>query len=70
MNLEQERIARDFLNQQSGKERIATIRTELQSALEAGCGIYRTEESSRTAARRVATLRERFQWTFTSTTTA
>jgi fumarate reductase flavoprotein subunit len=58
--LEQERIARDFINKRDGRERIATLRTELQSALEAGCGVYRTEDSLREAVDRVASLRKRF----------
>jgi fumarate reductase flavoprotein subunit len=57
---EQRRIAADFINKTGGTERIATLRTELQGATEAGCGIYRTESSLREAAHKVAELKERF----------
>jgi fumarate reductase flavoprotein subunit len=57
---EQRRIANNFINKQDGTERIATIRTELQAATEAGCGIYRTESSLREAVQEIAALKERF----------
>jgi fumarate reductase flavoprotein subunit len=43
-----------------GRERIATIRDELQHAMEAGAGIYREESSLRAAADAIAELKERF----------
>ena len=58
---EQERIARDFVRKLDGKERIATLRTELQSAMEAGAGVYRTEASLRAATEQVAEIKERFR---------
>jgi fumarate reductase flavoprotein subunit len=57
---EQRRIATAFINKQGGTERIATLRTELQAATEAGCGIYRDDASLREAAHKVAELKERF----------
>jgi fumarate reductase flavoprotein subunit len=57
---EQRRIATDFINKEGGTERLATLRTELQAATEAGCGIYRTEASIREASHKVAELKERF----------
>ena len=56
---EQARIARDLINRRDGDERIATLRTEMQHAMEAGCGIYRTEATLQAAAAKVAELRER-----------
>ena len=58
---EQERIATQFINKQDGTERIATLRTELQRAMEGGAGIYRTEVSLRETTETVAALKERFQ---------
>ena len=58
---EQRRIARDFIGKQGGSERIATLRTELQSAMEAGAGVYRTEASLRAACDTVAELKQRFK---------
>jgi len=58
---EQERIARDFLRKQGGKERIATLRTDLQGAMEEGFGIYRDEASLRAATVQIAEIKERFR---------
>lgn len=57
---EQARIARDFINRQDGDERISRIRTELQHAMESGCGIYRTDAGLRETASKLAELKERF----------
>jgi fumarate reductase flavoprotein subunit len=57
---EQRRIATAFINKHDGTERIATLRTELQAATEAGCGIYRDDASLHEAARQVAELKDRF----------
>ncbi|MEX2178286.1 MAG: fumarate reductase (quinol) flavoprotein subunit, partial [Gemmatimonadaceae bacterium] len=56
---EQARIARDFINRTDGIERVATLRDELRWAMEAGCGIYRTDATLRDATRRTAELRAR-----------
>ena len=58
---EQERIARDFIRKQDGTERIATLRTDLQSAMESGAGVYRSEASLRASAERIAEIKERFR---------
>jgi fumarate reductase flavoprotein subunit len=58
-NDEQRRIARDFINRHDGQERIATIRLEMQNAMESGCGIYRSEVTLRDTARKLAELKER-----------
>ena len=58
---EQERIARDFINKRGGQERIAAVRSELTQAMEAGVGIYRTEETLRSAAAKVADLKRRYK---------
>jgi fumarate reductase flavoprotein subunit len=57
---EQKRIAERFIRKLSGKERLVTIRTEMNQAMEAGCGIYRTEQSIQHACEKLAELRARF----------
>ncbi len=56
---EQERIATNFINKLDGTERIATIRRELNETLEAGAGVFRTEESLQASVDKVAELKER-----------
>jgi fumarate reductase flavoprotein subunit len=58
---ERERISRDFINKLDGTERIATIRIELQAAMEAGAGIYRTEASLQSTVDTIAELKARFK---------
>lgn len=43
-----------------GKERISSIRTDLQSTMEKGAGIYRTEEGLKEACKELVALRERY----------
>src|SRR5262245_60044768 len=57
---EQKRIADRFIRKTSGKERLVTIRTEMNTAMEAGCGIYRTESSVKQTCEKLAELRARF----------
>ena len=38
---EHRRIEKDFLEKQGGKERIATVREDMQTIMEAAAGIYR-----------------------------
>jgi fumarate reductase flavoprotein subunit len=57
---EQKRIADRFIRKTSGKERLVTIRTEMNKTMEAGAGIYRTEASLKTTCDKLAELRERF----------
>ncbi len=52
------RLTRDFAGQR-GRERIATVREELQKAMEAGAGIYREAASLAKAADRIRELQER-----------
>jgi fumarate reductase flavoprotein subunit len=58
---EQRRLDRQFLRKDGGKERIATIRQEMQIAMEEGAGIYRDEQKMEKACKTLRTLRERFK---------
>ena len=44
-----------------GSERISQIRTDLQSAMEAGAGIYRTAEELTIACEQIRALKERYR---------
>lgn len=57
---EKRRLESEFLHKAGGRERIATIREEMQQAMEAGAGIYRTHESVAAAAVTISRLQERF----------
>jgi len=57
---EQQRLDRQFLKKPGGKEKIATIRQEMQKAMEDGCGIYRKEEDMKKTCQLLRQLRERF----------
>jgi fumarate reductase flavoprotein subunit len=56
---EQERLVARYLDRRAGPERISTIRTDLQTAMERGAGVFRTEESLKEAVKAVSELRER-----------
>lgn len=56
---EQERIRQNFIAKQGGKERIASLRTEMTTTMESGAGIYRTESSLRETCNKLAELKER-----------
>ena len=58
---EESRLNREFLQKSGGRERISTLRTEMQQALEAGAGIYRDEAGLQAAADKIQELRERFR---------
>jgi fumarate reductase flavoprotein subunit len=58
---EQRRLEKEFLNKTGGRERIATIREEMQMTMEKGAGIYRTGKSLAEAAENVARLKDRFR---------
>ncbi|MGH9531969.1 MAG: FAD-binding protein, partial [Terriglobales bacterium] len=60
-NDEKRRIEQEYLFQQGGKERIATLRDEMQAATEAGAGIYRTGSSLAEAAGKLRQLQERYR---------
>jgi fumarate reductase flavoprotein subunit len=55
------RIRKNFLAKTDGRERIAAIRTEMTSAMEAGAGVYREEASLRETCNKIAELKERFK---------
>src|SRR5213593_4237598 len=57
---EQERIRKNFIAKQGGKERIARLRTEMTATMESGAGIYRTEASLRATCNKLAELKDRF----------
>ena len=56
---EQRRIQKDFLEKQGGKERIATVREDMQTIMEASAGIYRNGNELERGAEQLAKLRER-----------
>jgi len=58
---EQRRLDRNFLRKDGGKERIATVRQEMQKTMEEGAGIYRDEEKMEKTCKTLRTLRERFK---------
>jgi fumarate reductase flavoprotein subunit len=58
---EQKRIETQFLHKTDGRERIATIREEMQKTMEQSAGIYRNGPSLQAAAEQLRTLQERFQ---------
>jgi succinate dehydrogenase flavoprotein subunit len=58
---EQRRLDRQFLKKDGGKEKIATIRQEMQKAMEEGAGIYRDEQNMQKACNTLRALRERFK---------
>ena len=58
---EQARIAQDFINRTDGTERPATLRRELNAAMEFGTGIFRTEATIQAAASTIADLKERYR---------
>jgi fumarate reductase flavoprotein subunit len=57
---EQQRLDRQFLRKAGGKDRIATIRQEMQKAMEEGAGIYRKEDEMNHTRNVLRELRERF----------
>ena len=58
---EKRRLLREYLHKSDGKERPAVIRGEMQKAMEAGVGIYRTGAGLRQAAEKMHELQERFR---------
>jgi fumarate reductase flavoprotein subunit len=58
---EQRRLDRQFLKKDGGKEKIATIRQEMQKAMEEGAGIYRDEQNMQKTCNTLRALRERFK---------
>ena len=57
---ERERLNSEFLNKTGGKERIATIRTEMQMTIEKSAGIYREEPLLREGFNNLLQLQQRY----------
>src|SRR5262249_29638079 len=57
---EKRRLERDFLHKAGGRERIATLRDEMQKTMEQSAGIYRSGDSLGEAAQKLRALQERF----------
>ena len=57
---EERRLSRDFLEKSGGTERVATLRAEMQQALEEGAGIYRDGGRLQKSAEKLEELKERF----------
>ena len=55
------RLEKQFLQKTGGRERIATIRSEMHHAMENGAGIYRNQTSLEKARDKLVELRERFR---------
>ena len=53
-------MQRDLLHATEGRERLATLREEMQKTMEAGAGIYRSGDSLARAADALRRLQERF----------
>jgi fumarate reductase flavoprotein subunit len=58
---EKNRLDRQFLRKTGGKEKIATIRQEMQKAMEEGAGIYRDEQNMQKTCNTLRAVRERFK---------
>ncbi len=58
---EERRLTRSFLDKRGGRERVATLRQEMQLAMEEGAGIYRDEDGLRAATAKLHELRDRFR---------
>ncbi len=57
---ENSRLRKQLLEKTGGRERIATIRDEMQKAIENGAGIYRTGNSLREAVTKLRELQQRY----------
>ena len=57
---ERQRLEKQFLHKSGGKERIATVRTEMQKAVETSAGIYREEKLLTEATGTLGELQHRF----------
>lgn len=57
---EEMRLQQQFLQKSGGRERISTLREEMQVTMEHGAGIYRTGDSLTRASGKLNELRERF----------
>ncbi len=59
-NDERQRLESQFLNKTGGRERIATIRNEMQSTVEKSAGIYREQSLLSEGAAKLRDLQERY----------
>jgi fumarate reductase flavoprotein subunit len=57
---EESRLRREFLNKAGGRERLATLRDDMQKTMEESAGIYRHGDSLGRAVHTMRSLRERF----------
>jgi fumarate reductase flavoprotein subunit len=58
---EQRRLEQQFLHKTGGRERIATLREEMQKAVEGGAGIYREQVTLLQASNQLRELQERYR---------
>ncbi|MBI3409300.1 MAG: fumarate reductase (quinol) flavoprotein subunit [Planctomycetes bacterium] len=58
---EEARLEEHFLQEEGGRERVSTIREEMQKTMEESAGIYRSGESLRRGADKLHELQERFR---------
>ncbi|HYN81710.1 MAG TPA: fumarate reductase (quinol) flavoprotein subunit [Gemmatimonadaceae bacterium] len=57
---EERQLANEFLHQSGGRERLATLREEMQKTMEESAGIYRSGDTLARGADRLRELQERF----------
>src|SRR5574341_1257664 len=58
---EQQRLEREFLRNESGTERLATLREEMQKTMEDSAGIYRTAAQLEQASQKIRQLQQRYR---------
>jgi fumarate reductase flavoprotein subunit len=58
---ETRRIEHEYLDKKEGDERIGEIREDMQAAMDAGAGVFRTKESLETLTKQLGVLRDRFK---------
>ncbi len=58
---EKKRLEREYLDKAGGRERVATLREEMQEALESGAGIYRNGSSLEAAAGKLREIKGRYR---------
>ena len=58
---ELQRLEKQYLRKEDGRERIATLREEMQKTVEDGAGIYREQSSLQQARQKLLELQERFR---------
>jgi fumarate reductase flavoprotein subunit len=58
---EARRVEGEYLEKKGGDERMGTIREEMQHAMDAGAGVFRTKEGLEELIQQLGGLRERFE---------